>query len=149
MMNSSTTTHAFRLHSVELTLAVLSLLLLTLVAPAGADPGNDNRAPDLGNCQNLHVPAGTKVAFHAYARACRSTAGTARVGPSWCQRRCCSPTPGMRVKSAFTMPVQPGKASAAAKWSAWSSTAAPRTPTPSPGCCSERYSTRAVVFSTG
>jgi Protein of unknown function (DUF3455) len=67
MMNSSTTTHAFRLHSVELTLAVLSLLLLTLVAPAGADPGNDNRAPDLGNCQNLHVPAGTKVAFHAYA----------------------------------------------------------------------------------
>src|SRR4029453_4454819 len=98
MMNSSTTTHAFRLHSVELTLAVLSLLLLTLVAPAGADPGNDNRAPDLGNCQNLHVPAGTKVAFHAYARACRSTAGTARVGPSWCQRRCCSPPPGRGEK---------------------------------------------------
>jgi hypothetical protein len=30
--------------------------------------GNDNRAPDLGDCQNLQVPAGHKVAFHAYAK---------------------------------------------------------------------------------
>ena len=33
----------------------------------GADPGNDNRAPDLGDCQDLQVPAGNKVAFHVYA----------------------------------------------------------------------------------
>ena len=45
----------------------LALLLLALVAPVGADPGNDNRAPDLGDCQNLQVPAGNMVAFHAYA----------------------------------------------------------------------------------
>jgi hypothetical protein len=31
------------------------------------NPGNDNRAPDLGDYQNLQVPAGNKVAFHAYA----------------------------------------------------------------------------------
>src|SRR5262249_44094426 len=29
--------------------------------------GNDHRAPDLGALQNLQVPAGNKVAFHAYA----------------------------------------------------------------------------------
>jgi hypothetical protein len=29
---------------------------------------NDQRAPDLGACQNLQVPEGNKVAFHAYAR---------------------------------------------------------------------------------
>ena len=45
----------------------LLLLLLALVAPVGADPGNDNRAPALGDCQKLQVPAGNKVAFHAYA----------------------------------------------------------------------------------
>ncbi len=48
-------------------LAALALLLLAPVAPAGADPGNDNRAPDLGDCQNLQVPEGNKVTFHAYA----------------------------------------------------------------------------------
>jgi Protein of unknown function (DUF3455) len=31
------------------------------------NPGNENRAPDLGDCQNLQVPAGNKVAFHVYA----------------------------------------------------------------------------------
>src|SRR5262249_46853995 len=30
--------------------------------------GDDNRAPDLGDCQNLQVPAGHKVAFHVYAK---------------------------------------------------------------------------------
>jgi len=50
-----------------LMLAVLALLLLTLVAPAGADPGNDYRAPDLGDCQDLQVEAGNEVAFHVYA----------------------------------------------------------------------------------
>jgi hypothetical protein len=41
-------------------------LLLALVAPAGATRGDD-RAPDLGECQDLQVPAGHKVAFRAYA----------------------------------------------------------------------------------
>jgi hypothetical protein len=70
MMNRSrttSTTHAFRLHRLNGTLAALALLLLALVAPAGADPGNDNRAPDLGVCQDLQVEAGNKVAFHVYA----------------------------------------------------------------------------------
>ncbi len=47
--------------------AALALLLLGLVAPLGAEPGDDNREPDLGDCQNLRAPAGHKVAFHAYA----------------------------------------------------------------------------------
>ena len=70
MMNSSRTTrttHRFRWHTLNVTLVALTLLLLALAAPAGADPGNDNRAPDLGDCQNLQVPAGNKVAFHVYA----------------------------------------------------------------------------------
>src|SRR5262249_24563529 len=52
--------------------------VLSVGAPGGAgpigpfalvrdNPGNDNRAPDLGDFQNLQVPAGNKVAFHAYA----------------------------------------------------------------------------------
>ena len=50
-------------------LAALALLLLGpgLVTPVRAEPGNDNRAPDLGDYQNLRVPAGNKVAFYAYA----------------------------------------------------------------------------------
>ena len=67
MMNPSSTTHAFRLHPLNVTLAALALLLLALPAPAGADPGNGNRAPDLGDCRNLQAPAGNKVAFHLYA----------------------------------------------------------------------------------
>src|SRR5262245_15759541 len=67
MMNSSSTTPAFRLHPLNLTLAALALLLLALVAPAAAAPDTDNRAPDLGDCQNLQVPTGNKVAFHVYA----------------------------------------------------------------------------------
>jgi hypothetical protein len=51
----------------EIKLAALTLLLLALVAPVGADPGNDTRPPDLGDCQDLRVPAGHKVAFRAYA----------------------------------------------------------------------------------
>jgi hypothetical protein len=49
------------------TLAALALFLLALVAPASADPGNVGRTPDLGESQNLQVPEGNKVAFHAYA----------------------------------------------------------------------------------
>jgi hypothetical protein len=47
-------------------LAVL-LAGLCLISPAAADPGNDNRVPDLGDCQELQVEMGHKVIFHAYA----------------------------------------------------------------------------------
>jgi hypothetical protein len=63
-MNISRTTHAFRLRPLDVTRAALALLLLALVAPAQAGRGHDNRAPDLGDCQNLQVPAGNRVAFH-------------------------------------------------------------------------------------
>src|SRR4051794_26669144 len=69
-MNISRDHRPFRLHPLGLTLAALALLLLLLApaAPAGADLGNDNRAPDLGDCQeDLQVPTGNKVAFHVYA----------------------------------------------------------------------------------
>src|SRR5262245_53874823 len=49
------------------TQVALALLLLACIAPAGADPGDGGRAPDLGDCQILQVPAGNEVAFHAYA----------------------------------------------------------------------------------
>jgi hypothetical protein len=42
------------------------LLALAFVAPAAAAPGNDNRAPDLGDCGHLQAPPGNKVAFHAF-----------------------------------------------------------------------------------
>jgi hypothetical protein len=67
MILRSRTPHTSRLHLIVLTLVALALLLLTLVAPAEAKPDNDNRAPNLGDCQNLQVPAGNKVAFHVYA----------------------------------------------------------------------------------
>jgi hypothetical protein len=70
MMNRSrttSTTHAFRWHPLNGTLAALALLLLALVAPVGAGTGIDNQAPDLGSCPKLQVPAGNEVAFHVYA----------------------------------------------------------------------------------
>jgi hypothetical protein len=45
----------------------LFVLSLCFVDPASADPGNDNRAPDLGDCNDLQAPEGHKVAFWAYA----------------------------------------------------------------------------------
>jgi hypothetical protein len=47
--------------------AAPALLLLAFVAPLGAVPGDDNRAPDLGDWQVLRAPEGNKVSFHAYA----------------------------------------------------------------------------------
>jgi hypothetical protein len=72
MMNSSRPTHAFRSHPLNVTPAALAPLLLALalalafVAAAGAAPGEDNRAPDLGDCQKLQVQTGNKVAFHVF-----------------------------------------------------------------------------------
>jgi Protein of unknown function (DUF3455) len=57
--------HSLRLMALALTVATTALL--ALVAPAGADSGYENQAPDLGGCQNLQVPAGNEVAFHVHA----------------------------------------------------------------------------------
>ena len=67
MNTTRTTRHAFRLRPLTVWLAGLAMLLLALDARAGADSGNDNRAPDLDDCPKLQVPAGNKVAFHVYA----------------------------------------------------------------------------------
>ena len=58
------TSYASRLQPLKATLGVLALGLLALVAPAAAAPGNDQRAPDLGDCQKLKAPEGNKVALH-------------------------------------------------------------------------------------
>jgi Protein of unknown function (DUF3455) len=44
----------------------LAVFLIALVAFAGAAPGNDNRVPDLGDCQELRVPVGNQVAFSVF-----------------------------------------------------------------------------------
>jgi hypothetical protein len=67
MISSSRTTYTVRSHLLLLTLVALVLLLLALAAPAAAEADGGNRAPDLGACQNLQVPAGNKVAYHVYA----------------------------------------------------------------------------------
>jgi hypothetical protein len=43
------------------------LLGIGLAVPSRAEPGNDNRAPDLSHYQILQVPAGNKVTFDVYA----------------------------------------------------------------------------------
>jgi hypothetical protein len=62
--------------------ANLALLLfgMSFVLPASAEPGNDNRAPALGHCQNLKVPPGHKVAFYAYAEGVQNYSWN---GTSW------------------------------------------------------------------
>jgi hypothetical protein len=57
MMNRSRTTHAFRLHPLNVTLMALALLPLALVAPAGAD-----------TCSDVQVPAGNTLSSHVYAK---------------------------------------------------------------------------------
>jgi hypothetical protein len=49
-------------------LAALALLLPGLAAPAGADPGNDSRAPDLGECSQLQVDAGNRVSSYLFGQ---------------------------------------------------------------------------------
>jgi hypothetical protein len=66
MNRSSSRNPSFR--PLTVTVGGLAALLLALVATAGAEPGNDNRAPELvGECAKLRVEAGNKVAVHAYA----------------------------------------------------------------------------------
>jgi hypothetical protein len=48
-------------------LTAVALLVLAIGRPAGAEPGNDNRAPDLTGYEKLRVADGNKVAFAAYA----------------------------------------------------------------------------------
>jgi hypothetical protein len=67
MSYSSRTARAVRSRPVSLMLAALALLLVTFVAPAGAEPGNAHRAANLGVCENLQAPAGSILAFHAFA----------------------------------------------------------------------------------
>jgi hypothetical protein len=51
---------------VTLAALALPLLALTLAAPAGADPSDDLRPPDLGDCQQLQVRPGNELIFHAF-----------------------------------------------------------------------------------
>lgn len=58
----------YRLRATPARPALLLLLLVGgLVAPVAAETGNDNRAPDVGEYEELQVDAGHKVAFHTYA----------------------------------------------------------------------------------
>jgi hypothetical protein len=65
-MNRLRTPHAFRLRTLGVAPAARALLLLALVAPAGVALADDGRAPDLGDCQQLRVPQGNKVAFQVF-----------------------------------------------------------------------------------
>lgn len=56
-----------RSHSAIAALAIVALLLLAFVVPAGAGPGSGGRTPDLGGCDDLEVDAGHKVSFHTFA----------------------------------------------------------------------------------
>jgi hypothetical protein len=67
MMNSSRTTQVFRSHPLNVRLAALTLLLLALVIPAGTALGQEKQAPDVGECQNLQVPAGNRLSSSVYA----------------------------------------------------------------------------------
>jgi hypothetical protein len=88
MMNGSKSTRlarARRPHGFHLALAPLVLLLLALVGPLRADPGSGGRAPDLGDCGQLQVEPGHKVAFTAFAEGVQiyrwNGAGWVFIGP--------------------------------------------------------------------
>jgi Protein of unknown function (DUF3455) len=80
MMKSSSTTHSFRWRLLKVTPAALALALLALVSAAGLASGNRNRVPDLGDCQELQVPTGNKLAFHAFGEGVQIYAWT---GTTW------------------------------------------------------------------
>src|SRR5687768_14562628 len=66
VMNCSMQTGSFRTRAVAI--PSVAALLLALVATTWAEPGNDNRAPELeGETEKVAVEAGHKVAAHAYA----------------------------------------------------------------------------------
>ena len=65
MQNPSTTCPS-RLRLFKVAPATLALLLLALVPSIGVAAVDEHRAPDLGNCQDLQVPAGNKLALHAF-----------------------------------------------------------------------------------
>ena len=67
MTTPTKTSHVLPSRIVDVTLATITLLLLTVGVSAGAAPGNDNKTPDLGSCQNLRTLAGNKVAYHVRA----------------------------------------------------------------------------------
>ncbi len=55
-------------HTLRLALSAVTLLFAAAVIPVSADPGNDNRAPDVGANTQLLPPGETnKVSFHVYA----------------------------------------------------------------------------------
>jgi hypothetical protein len=54
------------IRSVATKSAGLALLLLAAAAPVSADPASDGRFPDLGDCGQLQVEEGNRVAFQAY-----------------------------------------------------------------------------------
>ena len=65
-MNCSMKTRSVGVRAVAI--PSVAALLLALVATAWAEPGNDNRAPELeGETEKVAVEAGHKVAAHAYA----------------------------------------------------------------------------------
>ena len=76
MMNTLTKTlHMFHSRMAALAPAILTLMLLNVGASTGAEHGNDNRSPDLGNCQRLQAPAADKVAYHGYLKAYKYSVG--------------------------------------------------------------------------
>jgi hypothetical protein len=56
---------ASRVSTLHLAVPILSLLLGAYISASHAEPGNDNRAPEVPI--SLRVPEGNKVSFHAYA----------------------------------------------------------------------------------
>ena len=67
-------------------------LLFAFVGYVGAEPGNDNRAPDLGDCQNLQV-AGREQGRIRGVRRGRADLPMERheLGLRGAPRRCCTP----------------------------------------------------------
>jgi hypothetical protein len=69
MIKGSSKTPWFRWRLLKVTPAALAPLLLALALLAAAGPASRKRNPaaDLGGCQELQVPTGNKLSFHAIA----------------------------------------------------------------------------------